>query len=44
MMNGGLRTERQVCDAFQNYWELWQTLIHTVKASSTMSYRLLHKF
>ena len=28
MMNGGLRTERQVCDAFQNYCELWQTLSH----------------
>ena len=28
MVNGDLRTERQVCDAFQNYRELWQTLSH----------------
>lgn len=28
MVNGGLRTETQVCDAVQNYWELWQTLSH----------------
>ena len=27
-MNSDLRTERQVCDAFQNYRELWQTLSH----------------
>ena len=27
-MNGDLRMERQVCDAFQNYRELWQTLSH----------------
>ena len=28
MVNSDLRTERQVCDAFQNYRELWQTLSH----------------
>ena len=28
MVIGGLCTETQVCDAVQNYWELWKTLSH----------------